>query len=347
MDEMNPEEQYRCGYVALIGRPNVGKSTLMNRILGQKLSIVTAKPQTTRQQIAGIKTTGRGQVIYIDTPGIHLAAKKALNRYMNRVSDPISFQDVDLILFLVEAGRWTKQDEHVVHSLKSVDVPVILVVNKIDLVPDKTRLLGFLEKEAQSDRFSQVLLIAAKSGDGVDDLENRVLESLPFSRPFFDEEQFYGSQRTFLAAELVREQLMLRLHQEVPYSLTVRNRGVQAGQGCLADRRHHLGGTGPSERDRDWQRRRRAQAGRYPRPAYAAGIVRRKNLPAHLGQGEQGLDRQCACSETVRLRGEVVKVFRFPAPACGGRRLHSTASRSLLLAAPTANMVWFIPVPSG
>ena len=102
-----PGEDYRCGYVALVGRPNVGKSTLMNRILGQKLSIVTAKPQTTRQRIAGIKTTDRGQVVYIDTPGIHLAAKKALNRYMNRIARA-SFQDVDLVLFLVEAGRWTR-----------------------------------------------------------------------------------------------------------------------------------------------------------------------------------------------------------------------------------------------
>lgn len=243
----NPEEEYRCGYVALIGRPNVGKSTLMNRILGQKLSIVTAKPQTTRQQIAGIKTTERGQVIYIDTPGIHLAAKKALNRYMNRIARA-SFHDVDLILFLVEAGRWTKQDEHVVHSLKSVDVPVVLVVNKIDLVPDKTRLLGFLEQEAQSDRFSQVLLIAAKSGDGVDDLENSVFKSLPFSRPFFDEDQFTDRSERFLAAELVREQLMLRLHQEVPYSLTVEIEEFKREKGIL-----RIGAIVWVERDRQKQ----------------------------------------------------------------------------------------------
>ena len=219
---MNPslDEEYRCGYVALVGRPNVGKSTLMNDILGQKLSIVTAKPQTTRQQIAGIKTTDRGQVIYIDTPGIHLAAKKALNRYMNRIARA-SFHDVDLVLFLVEAGRWTKQDENVARSLKAVDVPVILVVNKIDLVPDKTRLLAFLDKDVKSDRFAEVLLVAAKSGDGVGHLEDRVLERLPFSRPFYDEDQFTNRSERFLAAELVREQLMLRLHQELPYALTV------------------------------------------------------------------------------------------------------------------------------
>jgi GTP-binding protein Era len=134
---------FRCGYVALVGRPNVGKSTLMNRILGQKLSIVTAKPQTTRQRIAGIKTTQQGQVIYIDTPGIHLAAQSALNRYMNRIAQA-SFHEVDLILFLIEANRWTKQDEHVARSLKSVNAPVLLVVNKIDLVPEKSRLLQFL-----------------------------------------------------------------------------------------------------------------------------------------------------------------------------------------------------------
>jgi GTP-binding protein Era len=230
---MNPDaaESYRCGYVALVGRPNVGKSTLMNRILGQKLSIVTAKPQTTRQQVAGIKTTERGQVIYIDTPGIHLAAKKALNRYMNRIARA-AFQDVDLVLFLVEAGRWTKQDEHVARSLAAVDVPVILVVNKIDLLPDKSALLSFLDEQAKSGRFSEVLLIAAKSGDGVDDLEERVFQALPFSRPFYDADQFTDRSERFLAAELVREQLMLRLHQELPYALTVeieefkRERGV-------------------------------------------------------------------------------------------------------------------------
>jgi GTP-binding protein Era len=215
-----PKGDYRCGYVALVGRPNVGKSTLMNRILGQKVSIVTAKPQTTRQRIAGIKTTPDGQVVYIDTPGIHLAAQTALNRYMNRIAHA-SFHEVDLILFLIEAGRWTKQDEHVARALKSVEVPVVLVVNKIDLVPEKPRLLQFLEKEVRTERFSEVFLIAAKTGSGVDGLEKRVMRELPFSRPFYDEDQFTDRSERFLAAELIREQLMLRLHQELPYALTV------------------------------------------------------------------------------------------------------------------------------
>jgi GTP-binding protein Era len=210
----------RCGYVALVGRPNVGKSTLMNRILGQKLSIVTAKPQTTRQRIAGIKTGSDGQVVYIDTPGIHLAAQRALNRYMNRVAQA-ALHEVDLVLFLIEAGRWSKQDEHVARTLESVKVPVWLVVNKIDLVPNKSGLLLFLEKEVRTERFSEVFLVAAKTGDGVDGMESRVMQQLPFSRPFYDEDQITDRSERFLAAELIREQLMLRLHQELPYSLTV------------------------------------------------------------------------------------------------------------------------------
>jgi GTP-binding protein Era len=225
-------EDYRCGYVALVGRPNVGKSTLMNRILGQKLSIVTAKPQTTRQRIAGIKTTDRGQVVYIDTPGIHLAAKKALNRYMNRIARA-SFQDVDLVLFLVEAGRWTRQDEHVARTLADANVPVMLVVNKIDLLKDKSELLSFLEQQARSGRFAEVFLVAARSGDGVDSLEDRVLEALPFSRPFYDEDQFTDRSERFLAAELIREQLMLRLHQELPYALTVEIEEFRRDDGLL------------------------------------------------------------------------------------------------------------------
>jgi len=219
-DEAVPGDDYRCGYVALVGRPNVGKSTLLNCILGHKLSIVTAKPQTTRQRIAGIKTTERGQVIYVDTPGIHLAAKRALNRYMNRVAQA-SFHDVDLVLFLVEAGRWTPQDEHVARTLARVDVPVMLVVNKVDLLADKEELLRFVAERAGGDRFSEVLMIAARTGDGVADLERTVLRALPFSRPFYDEEQFTDRSERFLAAELIREQLMLRLHQELPYALTV------------------------------------------------------------------------------------------------------------------------------
>jgi GTP-binding protein Era len=212
--------QIRCGYVALIGRPNVGKSTLLNRFLGQKLSIVTAKPQTTRQQIAGIKTTQAGQVVYLDTPGIHLAARRALNRYMNRIARA-ALNGVDVVLFLVEAERWTKQDENVARVLEDVTAPVILVVNKVDMVADKTRLLAFLQDKVQNRPFAHVALVSARQGKGVGDLETLIMQHLPFSKPMYDEDQFTDRSERFLAGELVREQLMLRLNQELPYALTV------------------------------------------------------------------------------------------------------------------------------
>jgi GTP-binding protein Era len=211
---------FRFGYVALIGRPNVGKSTLLNAILGQKLSIVTAKPQTTRQRLAGIKTSGVGQVVYLDTPGIHASAGRALNRYMNRVARA-AFRDVDVILFLIEAGRWTQQDRRIAKMLSSVEQPVVLVINKIDTLASRAELLEFIAETVDPEAFEQVLLISAKQGDGVADLESRVTAMLPFSRPFYDEDQITDRSERFLAAELLREALTERLHQELPYALTV------------------------------------------------------------------------------------------------------------------------------
>jgi GTP-binding protein Era len=213
-------EDFRFGYVSIVGRPNVGKSTLLNQLLGQKVSIVTAKPQTTRQRLAGIKTTGQGQVVYVDTPGIHHSAKRALNRYMNRVAQA-SFRDVDIVMFLVEAGSWTRQDEFVAKALATVNVPVMLVLNKVDLVPDKATLLEFVDKNFRDSHYDSIMMISAKNGSGVEELENRVLQKLPFSRPFYDEDQFTDRSERFLAAEMIREQLTLRLHQELPYALTV------------------------------------------------------------------------------------------------------------------------------
>jgi GTP-binding protein Era len=220
MTEQQTAGEFRFGYVALIGRPNVGKSTLLNAILGQKLSIVTAKPQTTRQRLAGIKTSGSGQVVYLDTPGIHASAGRALNRYMNRVARA-AFRDVDVILFLIEAGRWTQQDRRIAKMLSSVEQPILLVINKIDTLASRAELLAFIAETVDSDAFEQVLLISAKQGDGVADLESRVTNMLPFSRPFYDEDQITDRSERFLAAELLREALTERLHQELPYALTV------------------------------------------------------------------------------------------------------------------------------
>ncbi len=210
----------RSGYVALVGRPNVGKSTLMNQILGQKLSIVTAKPQTTRQRISGIKTHSGGQVVYVDTPGIHRVGRKALNRFMNRIARA-TFLDVDLVLFLVEAGRWTEEDDAVARSLGNLDIPVCLVVNKVDILDDKTKLLAFVEDHAGKNKFVEVFLVSALKGDGVDHLEQSISGLLPFSRPLYDEDQLTDRSERFLAAEFIREQLMQRLHKEIPYALTV------------------------------------------------------------------------------------------------------------------------------
>ena len=211
---------YRCGYVALVGRPNVGKSTLINQLLGQKLSIVTAKPQTTRQQVAGIKTTETGQVIYLDTPGLHRAAGRALNRYMNRIAQA-ALKDVDLVLFLIEAGRWTQEDEFALRAILDSGKPTFLVMNKIDRISDKTLLLTFLKEKVDASRFEQVLMISARNGDGLEELEKLVMQRLPQSRAFYAEDEFTDRSERFLAAELLREQLMLRLHQELPYAMTV------------------------------------------------------------------------------------------------------------------------------
>jgi len=218
--EVAAHQGQRSGYVALAGRPNVGKSTLMNAILGHKLSIVSAKPQTTRQRICGIKTHARGQVVYVDTPGIHRVGKKALNRYMNRVARA-SLVDVDLVLLLVEAERWTAQDEAVASTLLALGSPVFLVVNKVDRIRDKSELLAYLDKHARGGRFERVLLVSALKGDGLEALEKAVNDALPFSQPFYDEDQLTDRSERFLAAELVREQLMERLHKEIPYALTV------------------------------------------------------------------------------------------------------------------------------
>ena len=230
--EATSQGESRFGYVALIGRPNVGKSTLMNAILGQKLSIVTAKPQTTRHRIAGIKTGSEGQVVYLDTPGIHAAAGRALNRYMNRVARA-AFRDVELVLFLVEALRFTRQDHKIAEMLKALEVPVMLVVNKIDTVARREELLRFLDQEVPTEQFAEVLLVSARTGDGIDDLEHHVIGHLPFSMPFYDEDQITDRSERFLAAELIREALTERLHRELPYALTVEIEHFEREEGLV------------------------------------------------------------------------------------------------------------------
>ena len=211
---------YRCGYVALVGRPNVGKSTLLNHLLGQKISITSRKPQTTRHQILRIKTTDTAQVVYVDTPGIHLHGKRAMNRYMNRTAGS-ALEGVQVALFLVEPLRWTEEDDLVLKRLRQSKVPVILVVNKVDTLEEKEALLPYLQEVAAKYEFKHVIPVSALKGTSLDVLESHILEFLEVSAPYFPEDQVTDRSIRFMAAEIVREKLMRRLGQELPYDLTV------------------------------------------------------------------------------------------------------------------------------
>ena len=211
----------RCGYIAIVGRPNVGKSTLLNRILGQKLSITSRKPQTTRHQILGMKTEGDVQAIYVDTPGLHEGyTEKALNRYINKVASS-TIKDVDLAVFVIDRTKWTNEDQVVMEKIKAANVPCILVVNKVDFLAEKTDLLPFLQEVSQKMDFLSVIPISAKHGKNVPELEEKIAEQLPEGMHYYDRDQFTDRSARFLAAELVREKIMRQLGDELPYSMTV------------------------------------------------------------------------------------------------------------------------------
>ncbi len=214
------KENFRCGYIALIGRPNVGKSTLMNFILGQKISITSHRPQTTRHRIVGIKTTDEAQFVYVDTPGIHNNETKAMNRYMNRTAGA-SFKDVDVIILLVDALRWTEEDELVIKRLQHVKTPVVLAVNKIDLLKKKEDLLPYIEKIKNKYEFENIIPVSAMKGDNIEGFEKTIFEYLPKSEAFYDEDQITDRSSRFMASEIIREKLTRNLTQELPYNLTV------------------------------------------------------------------------------------------------------------------------------
>ena len=214
------EDNTKCGYVALIGKPNVGKSTLMNHILGNKVSITSRKPQTTRQRVLGIKTVESTQVIYVDVPGIQTQASSELNQYMNRVAKA-AIHDVDVVLFMVEPAHFDEQDELVLKLLSKVELPVFLVINKVDKVKDRAQLLPFIEKMSTLYDFKEIIPVSAKKGEHVPVLESQILSYLPEGTHFYSPEQFTDRSDKFIAAEFVREKLMRHLGQEIPYHLTV------------------------------------------------------------------------------------------------------------------------------
>ncbi|KZZ45402.1 GTPase Era [Thalassolituus sp. HI0120] len=210
----------RTGFVAIVGRPNVGKSTLLNRILGQKLSITSRKPQTTRHQILGIKTENGSQVVYVDTPGIHKNHDKAINRYMNKAATT-AVKDVDLIVMLIDRMRWTDEDEMVLQAIKQQRAPAVLVVNKVDFVKEKDELLPYLQELSSRHNFDQIIPVSAKTGHNVERLESLIESYLPESQYFYPEDQITDRSSRFLAAELVREKIMRQLGDELPYEMTV------------------------------------------------------------------------------------------------------------------------------
>lgn len=210
----------KSGFIALIGRPNVGKSTLLNHLIGQKISITSRKPQTTRHRILGVKTFPQGQSIYVDTPGLHGDEKKALNRYLNRTAKN-SLAAVDLILWITDKPTWHSFDATILSMLKNVEVPVLLVINKIDRVVSKDTCLPFLREASERFPFSSIVPVSALQGTNLDALERDILERLPEGEPLFPDDQITDRSERFFAAEIIREKLIRRLAKELPYELSV------------------------------------------------------------------------------------------------------------------------------
>ncbi len=209
-----------AGYAALLGRPNVGKSTLLNRLIGQKISITASKPQTTRHVILGIQTLPEAQIVYVDTPGLHRPGQRAMNRYLNRAAASV-LGYVDVVVVLIEALRWTDEDGDVLQRLASFSRPVVLAVNKADRVADKARLLPFLRDMADRREFAEIVPLSALKGDNVAALEQVIARLLPVGDFLFPAEQITTASERFLTAELIREKLTRLLREELPYAVTV------------------------------------------------------------------------------------------------------------------------------
>ncbi len=210
----------QCGMIAIVGRPNVGKSTILNRILGQKVSITSRKPQTTRHRIMGIDTQDNKQAVYVDTPGLHIEEKRAINRLMNKAASS-SLADVSLVLFVVEGTRWTEDDEMVLEKIKQSGRKCWLIVNKIDKVSEQGDLLDTLSELNKKHEFAHLLPISAKQGKQIENLRQLIFSQLPESEFIFPEDYVTDRSSRFMAAEIIREKLMRFTGDELPYSTTV------------------------------------------------------------------------------------------------------------------------------
>lgn len=210
----------RCGYVAIVGRPNVGKSTLLNHILGQKLSITSRKPQTTRHNLLGILTEPNLQMIFVDTPGIHTNQERAINRVMNRSAASV-ISDVDVVIFVVDRNQWSEADEYVARCLSNTSVPVIVVVNKIDMIEDKEILLPHLQFLSKQVNAIDLVPLSALRKTNLEPLLERIKTLMPENPPLFAEDQITDRSERFLCSEIIREKITRQLGAEVPYQVTV------------------------------------------------------------------------------------------------------------------------------
>lgn len=213
-------DDFKSGFVAIVGRPNVGKSTLMNHLLGQKLSITSRKPQTTRHRIHGILTDDEMQIVFVDTPGIHSKEVKAINERMNKAAVS-ALSDVDLVLFVVDGLQWREDDLLTLEKLSATNLPVVLVINKSDTVKDKSQMLPLIEGFSESFDFADIVPVSALRGHNLDRLKEVIGQFLPVRPPIFDPEQITDRSERFLASEIIREKIMRASGDEVPYDLTV------------------------------------------------------------------------------------------------------------------------------
>jgi GTPase len=211
---------FRCGFVAVVGRPNTGKSTLVNTLVGEKVSIVTSKPQTTRHRVLGIRNTSDSQVIFVDTPGLHAQARRLINRTMNRAAAS-SAEDADVVVMVIEATGWQDGDSFVLERLPKRDVPVILVVNKIDAIRSRTQLIPVLEESATKREFIAAVPISARTGENLERLSEVIRVELPPGPALFPGDQSTDRGLSFRVAEVLREKLMEAFEREVPYGLAV------------------------------------------------------------------------------------------------------------------------------
>ena len=220
MTQISKNKTFKCGFVSIVGRPNVGKSTLVNSILRNDISIVTRKPQTTRNRILGIYTMPEYQAIFVDTPGIHVNEKKAINRVMNKTAIN-AMMDTNLNLFVCDSSYWSEEDEIVLNQLKNARSPSILLLNKIDLIHPKDKLLKLISTLSNKHEFSEVIPIMAKNRDSLKSLLSIIPKYLPNSPQLYESEMITDRSRIFITSEKIREKLILQLNQEIPYGLSV------------------------------------------------------------------------------------------------------------------------------